>query len=200
MKGRIPLEVKVGYSLFMAVLIPAYLAYYGPANFLWICDIALLLTLPALWLESPFLASMNFIAATLVCLVWTADFLCRLLTGSFLVRMTAYMFNPEVPYLPRFLSLYHVWFPALLVYLVARLGYDRRGWMAQTALTWVVLPICYAFTDPARMLNIVFSPTGPTPQEFMPPLLYLLALAIFYPAVVFFPTHLVGRRVFPPAR
>src|SRR5262249_40190619 len=59
---RIPLAVKVVYTAFVAVLVPYYLSFYGPANFLWICDIALLLTVVALWLESRFLASMQLIA------------------------------------------------------------------------------------------------------------------------------------------
>lgn len=196
---RLLMAVKLAYTLFMAVLVPAYLYYYGPANFLWICDLALLLTILTVWLESPFLASMNFTAATLVCLVWTADFLCRLLTGEFLVRMTVYMFNPNVPILQRALSLYHVWFPFLLIYLVAKLGYDRRGWRAQTLLTWIVLPICYFFTNPARMLNAVFGPSGETPQTFIHPLLYLALLMLFYPAVVYSPTHWIGMRIFKRA-
>src|SRR6516225_5023210 len=41
---RISFSVKALYTLFVAVLVPCYWSFYGPANFLWLCDLALLLT------------------------------------------------------------------------------------------------------------------------------------------------------------
>src|SRR5438876_1672858 len=87
--------VKVGYTLFIVFLVVDYWRFYGPANFLWLCDIALLLTVPALWLENRFLASMQLVTVLLPCLVWSLDFLVRLTTGSFLTRWTHYMFRPD---------------------------------------------------------------------------------------------------------
>ena len=49
---RIPLWLKVTYTAFMAVLIPVYWINYGPTNFLYFCDVALLITLYAVWAES----------------------------------------------------------------------------------------------------------------------------------------------------
>ena len=46
MEPQIPLWVKLGYTLFVAVLVPIYLRHYGPANFLWFSDVALLATVP----------------------------------------------------------------------------------------------------------------------------------------------------------
>ena len=46
-----PLGVKLAYSCFMAVLLPVYWVNYGPTNFLYFCDVALLLTLPG-WSET----------------------------------------------------------------------------------------------------------------------------------------------------
>src|SRR5437870_5195594 len=64
-RKSIPLPVKGVYTAFVAVLVPYYLSFHGPANFLWICDIALLLTVAAVWLESRFLASMQLVAVLL---------------------------------------------------------------------------------------------------------------------------------------
>jgi hypothetical protein len=64
--------VKGAYTAFVAVLVPYYLSIYGPANFLWICDIALLLTVAALWLGSRLLASMQLVAVLLPSFVWLA--------------------------------------------------------------------------------------------------------------------------------
>jgi hypothetical protein len=192
----IPLAVRIAYTLFVAVLVPYYWNFYGPANFLWFCDIALLATVPAVWLESRFLASMQLVAVFLPCLVWQADFLTRLVTGNFLTRMTVYMFRSDIPSEVRILSLYHAWFPYLLLWLVWRLGYDRRAWIAQSLLACVVLPVCYFFTDPVRALNGVFGPSGEHPQTGIPSGWYLLLMMAFYPLCVFLPSHLIFRRLF----
>ncbi len=52
-----PLWLKLAYSAFLAVLVPYYLKAYGPTNFLYFCDVALLMALVALWTESPIWAS-----------------------------------------------------------------------------------------------------------------------------------------------
>ena len=52
---KIPLAAKVIVTAFLAVLVPVYLHTYGPTNFLWFCDAALILTVAGMWLESPLL-------------------------------------------------------------------------------------------------------------------------------------------------
>ena len=59
---RIPLWIKLAYTAFMAVLIPLYWHYYGPTNFLYFCDVALILILIGIWIESPLLVSMCAVA------------------------------------------------------------------------------------------------------------------------------------------
>jgi hypothetical protein len=195
-RRSIPLFVKVFYTLFVAALVPYYWHVYGPANFLWFCDIALLVTVATVWLENRFLASMQLVGTFLIQLVWLADLLTRLLGGFFLVHMTDYMFRPDIPLPARLFSLYHGGMPFLLGWLVWRLGYARRAWLAQTVLAWVVLPVCYLCTDPRRTLNAVFGPSGEKQQDWMAPELYLLLLMVFYPVCIFFPSHLLFCWVF----
>src|SRR5437764_360718 len=90
---RIPLWAKLAYTAFLAVLVPFYLSAYGPTNFLYFCDVALLLGLAALWLESPLLAGMPACGILLPQLLWVIDFLGGLV-GHFPVGMTKYMFDP----------------------------------------------------------------------------------------------------------
>ena len=80
--------------------------------------------------------------------------------------------------------------PFLLLWLVSRVGYDRRAWMAQTLVAWVVLPVCYCCTKPSDNINWVFGP-GQQPQTWMAPRLYLALLMVFFPLCVYVPTHLV---------
>jgi hypothetical protein len=54
----IPLGLKVVYTIFVCALVPIYWREYGPGNFLWFSDIALLALVPALWLENALLVSM----------------------------------------------------------------------------------------------------------------------------------------------
>ena len=42
--SRLPLWFKLIYTAFVAVLVPTYWYHYGPGNFLYFCDLALLLT------------------------------------------------------------------------------------------------------------------------------------------------------------
>ena len=146
---QIHLGIKVGYTLFLLVLVPVYWAHYGPRNFLWFSDIALLATGAALWLESPLLASMMALAVLLPELAWNVDFFGRLLTGRRFFGMSAYMFDAATPGYLRALSLFHVPLPVGIVWLVHRLGYDRRAFLLQSLLALIVLPVSYWLTDPA---------------------------------------------------
>jgi hypothetical protein len=185
----IALELKIAYTLFLAVLVPAYWAHYGPRNFLWFSDIALLGAGAALWLESPLLASMMMLAVLLPECAWNLDFFGRLLTGHRMFGMSAYMFERERPRFIRALSLFHVPLPVGLVWLVHRLGYDRRAWLGQSLLALVVLPVSYWLTDPAENVNWVHGLGAP--QRRLPPWLYLALLIVAFALVLYLPPHLL---------
>jgi len=191
---QIHLGIKVGYTLFLLVLVPVYWAHYGPRNFLWFSDIALLMTGAALWLECPLLASMMALAVLLPELAWNADFFGRLLTGHRLFGMSAYMFDAATPRYLRTLSLFHVPLPVGLVWLVQRLGYDRRAFVLQSLLALIVLPVTYRVTGPAENVNWVYG-LG-SQQRWMPPWMYLAVLTVSFWLVLYLPPHLVLRALF----
>jgi hypothetical protein len=193
--GPIPVWVKVSYTLFLCVLVPVYWVQYGPKNFLWFSDVALLVTAAALWLESPLLASMMTLAVALPELAWNVGFFGRLIFGADVTGLAGYMFDATRPLYLRALSLFHVVLPALLVWTVYRFGYDRRAWAAQTLLALGVLPVTYWVTDPADNINWVFGPGG-KPQARIPPPLYLALLMLFFPLAVYLPTHWLLSRLF----
>jgi hypothetical protein len=185
----IALGIKIAYTLFLAVLVPVYCAHYGPRNFLWFSDIALLGAGAALWLESPLLASMMLLAVLLPECAWNLDFFGRLLTGHRMFGMSAYMFERDRPRFIRALSLFHVPLPVGLVWLVHRLGYDRRAWLDQSLLALVVLPVTYWLTDPAENVNWVHGLGAP--QRRLPPWLYLALLIVAFALVLYLPPHLL---------
>jgi hypothetical protein len=74
-RDRIPLPLKVAYTLFVAIMVPYYWVNYSPWNFLFFCDLAVLITPPALWLESSALISIPAVGLALPQALWMADFL-----------------------------------------------------------------------------------------------------------------------------
>jgi hypothetical protein len=192
-RPRIPLVVKLLYTAFVCVLVPSYWVTYTPWNFLFLCDVALLMTLVALWREDPLLASIPAVGITLPQFLWLLDFLA----GGRLVGMTTYMFDAKYPLFVRALSLFHGWLPLFLLWLVWRLGYDRRALLAQTVLTWVLLLISFFCAPAALNINYVHGLGSESPQTWMPPWLWLATLMIGLPVCVYLPTHLVLRRAFP---
>jgi hypothetical protein len=191
----VPIWLKILYTLFVVFLVPIYWRQYGPANFLWFSDIALLLMVPALWLENRLLISMMALSVLLLELVWNADFWVRLVTGKSLIALSAYMFDPKIPVFIRGLSLFHVALPILLVWLLCRLGYDRRAFFWQTLVALVVLPISYLVTNPSENINWVYG-FGEKPQTFLPAPLFVLFLMIGFPLVIYLPMHFLFGKIF----
>jgi len=204
-QGKISLWLKIPYTAFVAVLVPFYWRTYGPVNFLWFCDVALLVTLPALWLGSPFLSSMQAVAIALPQCLWAVDFTAHL-AGIHLLGLADYMFDPRIPLFVRALSSFHGWLPFLLLWMVWRLGYDHRALPAQTLAAAALLVVCFLFTprpphpannpNVAVNLNWVFGPGEETVQTWMAPGLYLSLQIVFYPLVIYLPTHLALGRLF----
>ena len=191
----ISLRFKIGYTLFVCLLVPIYWRQYGPANFLWFSDIALLVLVPALWLENALLVSMMAVAVIFFEAIWNIDFFTRLATGKSLIGLSAYMFDPKIPLFIRLLSLFHIALPLLLLWMLHRLGYDRRALVAQTILAVVVLPLSYLVSNPRENVNWVYG-FGEHPQSTLPAGVFLLLVMVIYPIVVYLPTHLLFAKMF----
>src|SRR5450432_4375524 len=102
---KIPLAAKVTVTAFLAVLLPVYLHTYGPTNFLWFCDTALIFTVVGMWLENSLLISMCAVGILLPQCLWLVDFGVNLL-GFHLLGLTSYMFDHQLPLFTRALSLF----------------------------------------------------------------------------------------------
>lgn len=191
----IPLWLKIAYTLFVVVTVAVYAAKYPPGNFLWFSDIALVLTAPALWLESSLLASMMAVGVLLPEAFWNIGYFARIFTGKRLSGLTGYMFDVKKPLYLRALSLFHVFLPILLLWMVGRLGYAPQALIAQTALAWIVLPLTYWLTDPAMNVNWVFGPDSGQRKR-APALVHLGLLMIGFPLLVYLPTHVLLQVLF----
>jgi hypothetical protein len=204
--ARIPLVVKLGYTAFMAVLIPVYWHYYGPTNFLYFCDVALIFTLIAVWSENALLISMCAVGILVPQAVWVTDFLLNA-AGFSLTGMTDYMFDANRSLFLRLLSLFHGWLPFLLIYLIWRIGYDRRALPSWTGVSWVLLPVCFFLMPPPQPhpgltpvnINYVFGTSDNAAQNFVPGWVWFVGLFIGLPLAVYVPTHFFLARVMPEA-
>jgi hypothetical protein len=207
--SRIRLWIKLLYTGFVAILVPYYLHCYGPTNFLYYCDVALLMALVAVWKEDALWASMPAVGILMPQTLWILDFLGGLL-GMHVVGMTSYMFTPTIPLFTRGLSLFHFWLPLFLIWILWRLGYDRRAFAAWTFLAWLLMLVCYFLmpvppappNDPNLPVNInyVYGMSDSGPQTWLPPLAYLGLLMVVLPIGMFLPTHWVLCRVFAESR
>lgn len=204
----IPAWTKWGFTAFMAVLVPVYWANYGPTNFLYFCDAALFLTLFAVWTSSRLAVSMAAVGILLPQFFWCVDFAFEL-SGHPLSHMTSYMFNSERSLFLRGLSFFHGWLPFLLLFLVRRLGYDRRALVGWVALAWTLCLVSYFLLPPAGAhlpnpgtpvnVNYVFGMSDTQPQRWLSPGLYLVVWMTALATVVYTPTHLVLRRFATPS-
>jgi len=192
---KIALSLKLTYSIFVAWVIPIYWKQYGPANYLWFSDVALILLVPALWLESKLFFSALAVSVVLLELLWNVDFFVRLLTRSQLVGLSDYMFDSTISRSIRALSLFHVFLPAILIWYVYRLGYDSRAFLVQTFSAWVVLLLSFFLTKPKDNINWVYG-FGKKPQTRLPKVIHLLLLMLGLPVLVYLPSHLVLKRLF----
>ena len=186
---RVPLWLKIGWSVWVVVWAPVYWHQYGAQNFLYFCDLGNIFIAAGLWLESPLIFSWQACGLLLFQALYTVDLVGALVTGTHVIGGTEYMFDPGLPVLVRLLSLFHVVTPPLLVWAIWRLGYDARGWKVATLMTWIVVPINY-FWRPQFDLNwargMFFRE-----QHVVPGAGYLAAYLVIVPLLVYWPTHLV---------
>lgn len=193
------LPVKLVYTLFLCVLAPVYWIEIGPDNFLWSCDVALFVTLIALWAESGLLASAVAVSVLLPDTLWNLDFFLRLLAGVDLLGLnaTGYMLDATRPAWLRGLSLFYVFLLPLSLWMVHRLGYHRRAPLVASLAWWALLPLSRVFGSPEKNINWAFG-LGDPPQTWLPDMPYLAAAMILIPLVVYLPAHVLLARIFRP--
>ena len=198
--------VKMVYSLFTAVMSFTYLMSYGATNFLYFCDQAVLLAFAGIWLEDALMISLCAVGILGPQLLWVIDFVATIL-GYPLTGMTAYMLDSKRSLFLRAVSSFHGWLPFLLIYLVRRLGYDRRALPIWTAMATATLLVCFFFMPGPRPdaglspvnINYVRGLSDSVAQRWVPPSVWLMGLIFGLPIVLYAPTHWLLRRFMPAA-
>jgi len=184
---RIPLWIKLFWTIWVLIWAPLYWRQYGLQNFLFFCDLGNIFIAVALWLESSLFFSWQATGLLLFQTLFTLDLAGALVTRRHLIGGTEYMFDPHIALSIRLLSLFHVITPPLLLWAIWRLGYDSRGWKYQTLTTWIVVPINYLWrpqSDVNWARGLFFRQLHGTTG-----VIYLLAYLTLVPAIVYYPTH-----------
>lgn len=184
---RIPLWIKVLWSACVIVWVPLYWRQYGAQNFLFFCDLGNFFIVLGLWLESPLIFSWQASALLLFQTLFVIDLAGAAVSGHHLIGGTEFMFDPGLPLPIRLLSLFHLFMPPLLLWMIWRLGYNPRGWKYQTLTAWIVVPINY-FWRPEYDVNWARGPFF-REQHMVPGIAYLLLYLIVVPLAVYYPTH-----------
>jgi hypothetical protein len=191
----IPLWFKWVYTAAVVAMMAIYWVRYGPRNFLWLSDIAWIGAVPALWLESAWLASTLTVLVLLPELLWNVDYLLRLVLRRRITGLTDYMFDASIPLWLRGVSLFHVPLPVVLLWMVVAWGYDRRALAGAVVIALVTLPASYLLGSSEKNLNWVYGLGGRRQARF-PPLVYLALLTAAFLLLVFLPTHWLLQWVF----
>lgn len=181
----------------LAVYLPAYAQAYGFTNFLFLCNLGVILTAVGLWRGSALLLSAQAVAAMGVCVAWWLDVGARVLLGHHVLGVTAYMWDPRYPLFTRLLSLYHVAWPILLVACLRRVGYDHRAYAAQAVFASLVV-LASRLVDPALNINYAF--VDPIfHRAFGPAPIHLAVILSGLVGVIYGVTHRVLAALLPAA-
>src|SRR5271167_966502 len=125
--------------LWMAVWFPAYFHFWGWANLLHLCDVAVILSFVGIWLAHPLLLSSQAVSSLAAGIFWILDVGWRLATGRLLVGGTEYMWDTRYPLWVRLLSTFHIGLPLVLLYTLRKVGYDKRALVLQSAIAAILL-------------------------------------------------------------
>jgi hypothetical protein len=70
---RVPLWLKIGWTVWVIAWVPFYWKQYGLQNFLFFCDLGNFFLMLALWLESPLIFSWQATGLLLFQILYTID-------------------------------------------------------------------------------------------------------------------------------
>jgi len=189
--GPFPLCVRIAAITWLILWALTYEIYWGASSFLYLCDIAVVLTCIGLALPSgsasTLLISSQAVSSVLIDSMWAVDALVRLIAHTHIIGGTEYLFDQHYPPWVRAMSLFHVALPPVLLWAVRRTGYDQRGFQLQ-ALIAALAMIASRFVDPAKNVNFAFA--GPLMNKQWGPVPVHLACMFFgLVLVIYWPTH-----------
>lgn len=186
-----------GALLWLLVWLPTNLKAWGWENMMHFCDVGAIVACVGIFMQIPLLFSSQAVGSLLVGILWGLDVSWRLVTGHHLVGGTEYMWDTNYALWIRLLSTFHLGLPLVLLFAMRKMGYDPRALAFQSAIAGALL-IFSRFLPPELNMNYAFRDPlfhrawGPAP-------VHLTVIFAGTVALLYWPTHLLLRRMFPPA-
>ncbi len=192
-KAKIPLWLKLIFTILFLVTIPSNIIHYSAINLLWFCDIAIIITFFGLWFESSLLVSTAALSSIATQLVWQVDYFFHLVTGNRLFGFSDYMFDATLTTFNKAVSMFHVWMPYMLLYSLRILRYNRTALLVQTLIACIAILLSFLLTKdmfgPAGNLNKVYGLSDKEPQTWMEPWLWLIVVMAYCFLCIYLPMH-----------
>jgi hypothetical protein len=94
---RIPLWLKIAWTVWVICWAPIYWKQYGAQNFLFFCDLGNLIITLALWSESALLFSWQAVSLLVFQSFFTIDLASAWLSDHHWIGGTEFMFDPHLP-------------------------------------------------------------------------------------------------------
>lgn len=192
--AKYPIWMRWTALVWFALWFPIYWRTWGAANFIHLCDVAMILTCIGMWTNSALLISSQAVGALIVDIVWSLDAASRIFFYHALFPGNEYLMDAHYPLWIRSLTVFHVVLPLLLLWGVYLMGYHRGGWALQSAIALPVFIIA-RFTKPDTNVDFAFSDPF-LHRSWSPAALYVFVAWLFMVLVVYLPTHLVLKRFF----
>jgi len=186
--NSLPAWTRWAAGLWLAVWAPVYWRVWGPSSFLFLCDLAVLLTCIGIIGNNALLLSSQAISSLVVDTAWAIDIFWKLAFGWHLIGGTEYFFDPHYPLAVRLMSTFHVALPVVLLMSLRRTGYDPRALRLQSGIAVLAL-IASRVAGPQKNINFAFADPffrrswGPAPVHLAVILLPLIVL-------IYVPTHI----------
>ncbi|HKW88944.1 MAG TPA: hypothetical protein VJN21_09325 [Candidatus Acidoferrales bacterium] len=193
--SKFPDWVRWACAVWLAAWFAIYWREWGVANFLHVCNLAIILSCLAIWRNNSLLLASQAVASVLGDALWDLDVSWNFFSGHHVFRGTEYMWDAHYALWVRLISLYHFVWPVILIWSVKRVGYDRRGLALQAGIGAAAI-LAGRLANPALNLNFAFADPIFHRQIGSAPVHLFIIWAVLV-CVVYVPTHLVLSKLFP---
>src|SRR3990172_7859449 len=108
--------VRILCLVWLAIWLPTYAAVWGWANFLHVCNVAVILSCLGFFFGNRVILASQALVSILGDFFWVLDLSSRIVSGHHLFGGTEYMWDTSFPFWVRSLSFYHFILPFLLLW------------------------------------------------------------------------------------
>jgi|GEM_PF-519709 len=133
-----------------------------PESILWFCYLGIfLIGLGMLW-KNPILVTSQLNILTIPLLIWTVDFIHFIVTGTSLLGIVDYFFNPDFPLFSRLISMQHIFTIPVSLFVLQRMKSRKmkNSWKFSLLQLTLIFAITIFLTNQEDNINCVYHSCG----------------------------------------